>query len=45
MRKKRTRSAQIDDLEDYVGTDEYVEEVAREKFGLVHENEIIFEAK
>lgn len=45
IEEEKARSAQIDDLEDYVGTDEYVEEVAREKFGLVHENEIIFEAK
>ena len=26
-------------------TDEYVEEVARDKLGLVHENEIIFKGK
>ena len=39
------RAAEIDDLESYVNTDEYVEEVAREKLGLVHENEIIFKGK
>ena len=45
IEEEKGRAAQIDDLEAYVGTDEYVEEIAREKFGLVHENEIIFEAK
>ena len=29
----------------YVGTDKYVEDVAKEKLGLVHNNEIIFKAK
>lgn len=28
---------------EYVKTDEYAEEVAREKFGLVYQDEIIFE--
>ena len=45
IEEEKGRAAQIDDLEAYVGTDEYVEEIAREKFGLVHENEILFEAK
>ena len=43
--KEEERAAEIDDLESYVNTDEYVEEVAREKLGLVHENEIIFKGK
>ena len=38
------RSEEIDDLETYVGTDEYVEDVAKEKLGLVYPNEILFEA-
>lgn len=29
----------------YMQTDEYVENVAREKFGLVYDNEIIFKAE
>ena len=33
------------DMEAYVGTDEYVEEIAKEKLGLVNENEIILKAK
>ena len=35
----------VDDMEAYVGTDEYVEEIAKEKLGLVNENEIILKAK
>ena len=34
--------AVIDALKEYVGTDEYIESVAKEKLGLVHENEILF---
>lgn len=34
---------ELEDLEDYVGTDEYVEEVAKDKLGLAYENEILFE--
>ena len=32
----------VDALKEYVGTDEYIESVAKEKLGLVHENEILF---
>lgn len=39
------RSKEIDDLEEYVGTDEYVEQTAKDKLGLVHENEILFKRK
>lgn len=45
LQEEKNRSEKIDDLEKYVGTDEYVEEVAREKLGLVYEDEIIFKAK
>lgn len=33
----------LEEFREYVKTDEYAEEVAREKFGLVYEDEIIFE--
>lgn len=36
------RAEEIDELKEYVGTDEYIEEVAKEKLGLVHKNEILF---
>lgn len=45
IKEEEARAKEIDDLEKYVGTDEYVEEVAKEKLGLVHKNEIIFKAK
>lgn len=45
IEEEKERSAQIDELEEYVGTDEYVEEVAKDKLGLVNKNEIIFKAK
>lgn len=32
----------IKDKENYMKTDEYIEDIAREKFGLVYDNEIIF---
>lgn len=35
----------IQEQQAYMQTDEYVEQVAREKFGLVYDNEIIFKAK
>ena len=42
IEEEKTRTEEIDDLEEYVGTDEYVEDVAKDKLGLIHENEIIF---
>ena len=36
------RTTEIDDLKEYMETDEYAEETAREKLGLVKENEIVF---
>lgn len=43
--EEKERSEEIDALKEYVGTDEYIEDVAREKLGLVHENEILFRAE
>ena len=40
--EEKLRSEEIDKLGDYIGTDAYIEDVAREKLGLIHENEIIF---
>lgn len=41
--KEEERAREIKELERYMQTDEYVEQVARERFGLVKENEIVFE--
>lgn len=40
--KELNRSAEIKDYKVYVQTKQFAEEVARKKFGLVYENEIIF---
>ena len=37
------KKKEIEEFKDYVETNEYIEEVAREKFGLVYEDEVIFE--
>lgn len=37
------RAEELKDYKEYVKTDEYIEEVAREKLGLVYKDEIIFE--
>lgn len=45
LEKEKARSEEIDELEEYVGTDKYVEDVAKDKLGLVYPNEILFEAE
>ena len=45
LEEEEVRSEEIDELEEYVGTDEYVEDVAKDKLGLVYPNEILFEAE
>ena len=42
---EQERSEEIDELKEYVETDEYIEMVAKEKLGLTYENEILFEAQ
>ena len=36
------RTEEIEDMQDYMQSDEYTEKIAKEKIGLVKENEIIF---
>ena len=45
LEKEESRAEEIDELEEYVGTDEYIEDVAKDKLGLVYPNEILFEAE
>lgn len=45
LEEEELRSEEIDELTKYVGTDEYVEAVAKEKLGLVHKGEILFRAE
>ena len=40
---EQNRTEEIDKLKKYMETDEYTEEVAREKLGLVKDNEIVFQ--
>ena len=42
-RAEQARTQEIEDLKQYMLTDEYAEQAAREKLGLVKENEIIFQ--
>lgn len=42
MIEETERTKEIDDMKEYMETDEYAEEVAREKLGLVKDNEIVF---
>ncbi len=39
------RAGEIENLNDYVTSKEYIEKVAREKLGLVYEDEILFQAE
>ena len=45
IQAEKDRSKEIKELDKYVGTDKYVEDVAKEKLGRVHNNDIIFKAK
>jgi cell division protein DivIC len=45
IKQEIVRSEEIDELEEYVGTDKYIEDVAKDKLGLVYPNEIMFEAE
>ena len=40
---EKDRTKEIDAEKEYMKTDEYVEEAAREKLGLVKDNEIVFQ--
>lgn len=42
---EEAEAEELDELEEYVGTKQYIEDVAKDKLGLVYENEILFEAE
>lgn len=42
IEEEKARTEQIDELRRYMKTDAYAEDVARDRLGLVKENEIIF---
>lgn len=45
LQEEAVRKEELDELESYYGTDEYVEDVAKDKLGLINPNEILFEAE
>lgn len=40
--EEQARTGEIEDLEDYMKSDEYIEQVAKDKLGMVNDGEIIF---
>ena len=42
MEDETKRTEEIQELEQYMQSDEYIEKIAREKLGLLKENEILF---
>lgn len=45
IKDEELRTEDIENLKDYVNSTEYIEQAAREKFGLVYSDEIIFKAE
>lgn len=45
IKQEEERAEEIEELKNYVTTKKYIEEVAKEKLGLVYEDEIIFKSK
>lgn len=43
LEEEKVREQEIEDLREYVGTDAYIEDVAKDKLGLIYENEILFQ--
>lgn len=39
---EQARTEEIEELQEYMQSDEYIEKIAKEKIGLVKDNEIIF---
>ena len=45
IQDEEVRAGEIENLKDYVDSTEYIEKIAREKLGLVYEDETIFKAE
>lgn len=45
LKDEEVRAGEIEKLKDYVNSTEFIEKTAREKLGLVYEDEIIFKAE
>lgn len=44
IEEEQKRTEEIEEYKEYVTTDEYVEEVARDKLGLVYDDEVLLKA-
>ena len=42
LKTEEARTKDIEDMQEYMQSDEYTEKIAKEKIGLVKDNEIIF---
>lgn len=45
IKDEEMRAGEIENLKDYVDSTEYIEKIARDKLGLVYEDEILFKAE
>ncbi len=45
INEEEGRSRRIEDMRSYIDSDEYIEKTAREKFGLVYPDEVIFRSE
>lgn len=45
LEEEHTRSQALEEQEGYVGSEEYVEDTARGKLGMAHQDEIVFKEK
>ncbi len=45
IEEEQARSAEINELEEYVGTDAYIEETAQDKLGMIYDNELIIKPR
>ena len=45
IKDEEIRAEEIKKLKDYINSDEYIEKIARDKLGLVYEDEVIFRAE
>ncbi len=42
IRDEEVRAEEIDELGDYLNSDEYIEQLARDRLGLVYEDDVIY---
>jgi cell division protein DivIC len=42
LEAEEARTGEIEELQEYMQSDEYIEKIAKEKIGMVKDNEIIF---